>query len=278
MKNFLRHLFIPHESNNHRAKLLHHKILFFAVVILFFGSFALSSFRSHYPLVLGVTADITPEKLLTLTNQVREKNGLSVLSMDSELSIAAQNKASDMLSQNYWAHNAPDGKTPWVFIKAAGYNYVYAGENLARGFDNTDSVVNAWMASPTHRANVLSQNYKDVGFAVVKGKLNGEETVLVVEELGNKNQSIAQNTPSSISIPGSAIEGVSLSKPLISSSMLSLNVDKIVIAIFILALILDMTVVGRKKILRFVGHNLDHIFFFLAFVLLINLLVRGVII
>ena len=278
MKNFLRHLFIPHESNNHRAKLLHNEILFFTVIVLFFGSFFLSGFRSRYPSVLGVSSDITAEKLLVLTNQVRVKNGLSPLSMDSELLTAAGEKADDMFLQNYWAHNAPDGKTPWVFIKGAGYNYVYAGENLARGFDSTDSVINAWMASPTHRSNVLSQNYQDVGFAVKKGKLNGEETILVVEELGNRSQNIAQSAPSVPSVPESAIQGASLPKSLISSSAFSLTVDKVVIAVFILVLLSDMIVVGRKKVLRFVGHNLDHIFFFLAFLILINLIIRGVII
>ena len=275
MKSFLRHLFIPHESNNHRAKLLHNHILFFAVAILFLGSFFLSSFKSHYPQVLGVTADIDSEKLLSLTNQVREKNGLSILSMNLELSNAAQNKADDMFSQDYWAHNAPDGKTPWVFIKSAGYNYVYAGENLARGFDNTDSVINAWMESPTHRANVLSQNYKDVGFAVKKGKLNGEDTILIVEELGSRTGNIAQSVPA---VSGTSVVEKVQPLPLINSSKLSLNLDKIVISVFILTLISDMVVIERKKILRFVGHNLDHVFFFLAFLALINFLIRGVII
>src|SRR3990172_3890597 len=102
-------------------------------------------------------------------------------------------KAQDMLDYGYWAHNSPTGKSPWVFIRSSGYNYVYAGENLARGFATADSVMKAWMASPDHRANVLSANYEDVGFAVKLGKLNGEETVLIVEELGSLHMPIAKS-------------------------------------------------------------------------------------
>ena len=86
-----------------------------------------------------------------------------------------------MFSKDYWAHNAPDGTTPWVFIKNTGYNYIYAGENLARGFNSASDVINAWMNSPEHRQNVLSPNYQNVGFAVATGTLSGEDTVLVVE-------------------------------------------------------------------------------------------------
>lgn len=277
MKNFLRHLFIPHESNNHRAKLLHNDALFLLVVILFFGTFVLSGFKSRFPSVLGVTADITSEKLLLLTNQTREKNGIPPLSINTKLTSAAQSKADDMFLQGYWAHNAPDGKTPWVFIKAAGYNYVYAGENLARGFDNTDDVIKAWMGSPTHRENVLSQNYRDVGFAVKKGRLNGEETILIVEELGASSGTIAQSASSSKALSEKAGGQEVLPASLVSSSRLSSNLSKLVVFMFLSILSLDMIIIERKKILRFVGHNLDHIFFFLAFLLLINLLVRGVI-
>jgi len=92
-----------------------------------------------------------------------------------------------MLAKNYWAHSSPDGTTPWVFIKNAGYEYLYAGENLARGFSSASDVVNAWMNSKAgHRENLLSPNYDDVGFAVVTGTLAGDETILVVQELGRR--------------------------------------------------------------------------------------------
>ena len=65
-----------------------------------------------------------------------------------------------MIAKNYWAHNAPDGASPWSFFKNVGYRYLYAGENLARDFGDSASVVNAWMNSPTHRDNLLSGRYR----------------------------------------------------------------------------------------------------------------------
>src|SRR3989344_5554740 len=186
MKEFLHHFFIPRESNNYKAKLLHHTTLLLFIVFFIIGGLLLNLTKTKYPSVLGISTNVTSEQLITLVNQKRQENGLPPLSFSPELAVAARDKANDMLSKNYWAHNSPDGKTPWEFFKEAGYNYVYAGENLARGFNTSLDVTNAWMASPTHRANVLSPNYSDVGFAVVTGNLSGEESVLVVKDLGNR--------------------------------------------------------------------------------------------
>src|ERR1035437_7435512 len=185
MKDFLHHLFIPHISNNYRAKLLHRKSILAVIAVLFFAGFSFSAVRTSLPSVLGTFSDISSEQLLLFTNQKRQENALPPLSLNQQLSDAALSKADNMFAQNYWAHISPDGKTPWVFIKAAGYNYIYAGENLARGFTSAQDVINAWMASPEHRKNMLSTNYQSVGYAVETGKLNGEDTVLVVEMLGS---------------------------------------------------------------------------------------------
>lgn len=285
MRNFFHHLFFPNHTNNFRAKLLHHKNLLLVTLILFFGGLFLSTIRTNYPSVLGVSSDISVQKLLLLTNKQREENGLTLLTLNSELSEAAAKKADNMFIENYWAHNSPSGKTPWVFIRGAGYNYVYAGENLARGFDSADEVVNAWMASPKHRENLLSENFKEVGFAVQKGKLNGEETVLVVEEFGDQGGiQVAQNKQSQAvsSLPHNAFRetfsGPKNVNSFIKSLSLTLNLDKIILSVFISTLILDMLVVERKKIIRFVGHNIDHIFFLFLILLIIGVLSKGVII
>ena len=89
-----------------------------------------------------------------------------------------------MFEQQYWAHVGPSGTQPWTFIKNAGYKYSVAGENLAKDFGDTGSMVEAWMASATHRANILHQRYVDTGIAVVNGKLQGVETTLVVQMFG----------------------------------------------------------------------------------------------
>ncbi|MCL6096438.1 MAG: CAP domain-containing protein [Patescibacteria group bacterium] len=324
MKDFLHHLFLPHISNNYRPKLLHHKSILLTIAILFFAGFSFSAVRTTFPSVLGTFSDISSEQLLLLTNQKRQENGLAPLSLNQQLSAAALNKANDMFAQNYWAHNSPDGKTPWVFIKGAGYNYIYAGENLARGFNNAQDLINAWMASESHRKNMLSGNYQNVGFAVETGKLNGEDTVLVVEFLGSTalaavpastNQlaskiqqevtSItsspipASNTPvpTPTSTPANIVQKVVPSsslgnkagglvleanktpnpKPLINSATLSSNVSKGVVALFIFALILDMLVIERRRVVRLVGHNMDHVFFLTLTLLLITFIVKGAI-
>ena len=191
MKHFLHHLFLPRHSNNHRAKILHHTSLVSLIAVLFLSNFLLSYVHTQFEGVLGLTANISAEELLLHTNIKRQEHGLPPLSLNSQLSQAAAGKAQDMIVKNYWAHIAPDGLTPWAFIKGAGYEYIHAGENLARGFTTSSDVVNAWMASPGHRDNMLSSNFSEVGFAILPGTLTGEETVLVVEMLGSRGGFVA---------------------------------------------------------------------------------------
>jgi len=289
MKDFLSHLFIPKESNNYRAKILHHGNLFLTIVFLFLASFFIQTLKVKYPSVLGVSADISSEQLLSLTNKERQNVGLGSLVLSDKLTQAASAKADDMFEYDYWAHNSPSGKTPWAFITAAGYNYTYAGENLARGFTTADSVISAWMASPDHRANMLSANYQDVGFAVREGTLKGEETVLVVEEFGNlympvarsKTQAVeaAKNTAIPVSMPVTQKSVQKVTKnPLIDTSALSSNIYYVLVIVFIFVLILDMIIVEKKKVMRFVGHNIDHILYLILILALIGIWSKGVIV
>ncbi|HZQ29765.1 MAG TPA: CAP domain-containing protein [Patescibacteria group bacterium] len=278
MKNFFHDLFFPHFHNNFRSKLLHHRVILLFIVLLFSGTFFLSFVKANFPQVLGISSDVTTEQLLSFTNQKRQEDGAGALSLNDKLNKAASDKAQDMFAENYWAHNSPTGKTPWVFIKNAGYQYVYAGENLARGFTDSKSVVDAWMASPEHRENMLSRNYNEVGFAVKNGTLLGEDTVLVVEMLGNT--SFAQNSIPSVA--RSAQEPVpvvlnSSNRPLIDSVSLSRNIGVGIISLFILVLSVDFIVIERKKVTRFVGHNLDHVLFLSLILLMIFIIARGVI-
>lgn len=192
MKHFLRHLFLPHPTNNHRAKILHHGSILSLVVVLLISNFSFSLVENRFHDVLGISANISSDELLLHTNIKRQENGLPPLVINNQLSQAAAGKAQDMMTKNYWAHIAPDGTTPWAFFKGAGYEYVHAGENLARGFTTSNDVIEAWMASPGHRENMLSPNYNEVGFAILSGVLTGEDTVLVVEMLGSRS-SVAQN-------------------------------------------------------------------------------------
>ena len=283
MKDFFLHLFTPKESNNHRAKILHHTNLFLTIILLLFTSFFAQRLKVGFPSVLGVKADISSQELLILTNKERQNSGVAPLYFNEKLSEAAVKKADDMFEYDYWAHNSPSGKTPWVFIKSSGYKYVYAGENLARGFSNAEDVVKAWMASPDHKANMLSSNYQDVGFAVKVGELNGEETVLIVEELGNLNMPIAKAKTVEIATASqlnTAVKNVTSvnRQPLINSLSFASNIYVIVTLIFIFVFLLDMIIVEKKKVMRFVGHNIDHVLYLLLVLVLVGVLSRGVII
>ena len=283
MKDFISHLFTPRESNNHRAKILHHTNLLLTIILLLLISFFVQRLKVSFPSVLGVKADISSQELFILTNKERQDNGIAPLSFNEQLSDAAAKKADDMLEYDYWAHNSPTGKTPWVFIKSSGYKYVYAGENLARGFTTPEDVIKAWMTSSAgHRENMLSSNYSDVGFAVKIGELNGEETVLIVEELGSVNIPIARNKTAEIATSSQTQAAVKNAQsqnrePFINSLSFSSNINMMIILIFIFALLLDMIIIEKKKVMRFVGHNADHILYLMLIMALVGIL-KGVII
>ena len=117
-------------------------------------------------------------------NAARSEAGLSPLQLDSQLTVAAHAKVEDMVANSYWAHFGPAGQTPWQFITASGYVYHRAGENLARGFATPAGIMQALLASPTHRANILG-NYTDVGIACVPTlDQSGHSVLLTVEEFG----------------------------------------------------------------------------------------------
>ena len=168
---------------HHRAHALNLSFLFIYLQILLLFGTGLFVVRLKAPQILG-TVTFSTDQIIALTNQKREQNGLSDLSYNSQLAAAAVAKAQNMFSENYWAHNSPSGRTPWSFITAAGYRYVFAGENLARDFEDSGAVVNAWMNSPSHRDNLLDKNFKEIGVAVESGKLTGHDGILVVQEFG----------------------------------------------------------------------------------------------
>lgn len=116
--------------------------------------------------VLGASTAISPSSLLADTNVQRSTYSEKDLTLNTDLMNAAQAKANNMVKLNYWSHDTPSGQPPWVFIQKAGYNYHKAGENLAYGFPSSAAVMNAWMHSPDHRANILDNSFTNVGFGI----------------------------------------------------------------------------------------------------------------
>jgi len=268
IKNALRHLFIPSESNNFRAKAIHVDFLTYYLIFALFFTFAFKKTGNYFHNVLGFATDISIQKLYTLTNEERQKQNLPILSLNEKLSLAAQKKAEDMFLKNYWAHYAPDGVTPWNFILASGYQYEYAGENLAKNFLFSQDVVSAWMASKTHRENIEKKEYTEIGYAVVNGVLNGEETTLVIQMFGKPAGSSvvasAQQSQQSIKeepVPTSPVAPKRSEVKQASIAPIAFNVNILFLGFLFFALAMDVYFATKYHMLRVGGKNIAHIIF-----------------
>lgn len=177
-KKHTRMAVVPHRTNQYKPLLIRrHGLL---VVLAVFLMAQLVGNLHFVRNVLGEQNQVTVTELLAETNAARAKENKQPLRLDSQLSHAAYLKAQDMLKHQYWAHTSPQGVGPWKWIGDVDYNYIYAGENLARNFKNSDAVVGAWMRSESHRNNMLKPEYSDVGFATVDGVMQGKPVSLVV--------------------------------------------------------------------------------------------------
>lgn len=108
------------------------------------------------------------QDVIKLVNVERANAGLSPLSYDWELGRVAQYKSQDMHDQKYFSHTSPVYGTPFTMMKNFGISYKSAGENIAQGQTTAKAVVNAWMNSEGHRANILNKNYTHIGVGYVK--------------------------------------------------------------------------------------------------------------
>lgn len=150
------------------------------------------------PLVTAMTvraADMTASSILDLVNADRTSSGLKPLKLNDQLTAAAEAKLADMLKRGYFSHTSPKGDTPWHWIKLAGYDYQYAGENLAINYSSAQAQHAAWMKSPTHRANILNAKYQETGIAVKSGKLNGATVTITVEFFGGPRNTLFTLSP-----------------------------------------------------------------------------------
>jgi hypothetical protein len=148
-----------------------------------------------------LVSTVLPAVIVELTNEERSESNLGQLRRNSVLDSAAQMKAAHMAKNEYFAHYSPDGVSPWHWFGEANYNFVHAGENLAVHFSESDAVVDAWMDSPTHRANILGGNYTEIGVGTAQGTYEGFKTVYVVQLFGTPAEpkqvvATAQPTPS----------------------------------------------------------------------------------
>ncbi len=184
-KWFKKH-FIPHEANEHRPHILRTSSIRNIITIVLF----LEIFTFLIPIITrinmeGGMAAVLPGVLSAFTNDERQSQNLQTLKVNPLLNKAAEMKANDMATNGYFAHTSPEGKTPWYWLEKVGYKYQYAGENLAVNFSDSKDVTSAWMKSPTHKANIVKENYTEIGTGVASGMYEGEKTIFVAQVYAN---------------------------------------------------------------------------------------------
>ena len=173
-------LCIPHDGNDHHPELLSERMLLgssIALTLLFMGSAVLSLISVQ----TGIVATIYPSVLVDLANESRIAQGKEPLAVHSKLERAAALKADHMVDEGYFAHFSPEGVTPWHWISETGYSFSFAGENLAKDFQRSRSVTEAWMGSKLHRQNLLSERFQHIGIAKQEGSIDGEDTTVIVQ-------------------------------------------------------------------------------------------------
>lgn len=194
---------IPKPENDHRPLALRRRPLAFVSGLLL-------SVKVLALLLVALTptqaelSTITTARILQLTNAERKKKGLNELTMNSALASAAEQKGKHMLAEDYFAHISPSGVTPWFWMNKTGYRYTIAGENLAIDFTSAENVVAAWMASPTHRDNMLLSDYLETGVAVVTGEFEGGTSTVVVHMFGRGTGALSPLRPTAPAVPATA--------------------------------------------------------------------------
>lgn len=155
------------------------KTIFLAkAFIIFLVAFSISNSS------LASSSEITSQSIIKLVNKSREENNVAPLIENAKLVKIAQDKVNDMIEKGYFAHTSPSGVNPWYWYQKEGYDYKYAGENLAINFLTSEEEHKAWMNSTTHRKNILNPDFQEVGVAVAAGEINGQSSIIAVQEFG----------------------------------------------------------------------------------------------
>ena len=181
---FFRNYF-KEQQKKRKVFLTRRGVLLIFLVVVFLEFFALANFMGKFSLEQFL-ATIAPSELVEMTNIRRDGKELNTLNESYLLANAAQMKADDMAERGYFAHTCPDGLTPWHWFDEVGYNYHYAGENLAVNFREAHQVDEAWMNSPSHRDNIVNEKFEEIGIATATGEYKGREAIFVVQLFGTR--------------------------------------------------------------------------------------------
>lgn len=150
------------------------------IVSVFFMPFS-QKFLKYISAKISQFATVISSSLVLGTNEFRVTNNESALKESSLLNLAAQMKADDMAGKGYFSHVAPNGDLPWVWFNKVGYDYSYAGENLAIDFTESSDITTAWINSAKHKANLLNANFTEIGIGIATGTYEGHATTFVVQ-------------------------------------------------------------------------------------------------
>lgn len=255
-------LFLPHKDTHQKAKLISWEALVIYILLFMLLQTGFSLLGYAKPGVLGTTSSVTTKQIIELTNRERQKHGLEPLSENTTLSQAAEGKAFNMFSENYWSHFAPSGKTPWDFILSSGYKFSFAGENLAKNFSQADEVVVAWMNSPTHKDNILNPKYQDIGIAVEDGVLQGQRTTLVVQMFGATSPLLSFETKGQSSPFNEQVGGANILpqnfKPLFDPFVISKALAMVFLTLVMVLLAVDLIVLKRRGVFKIASNHLAH--------------------
>lgn len=189
MWNVFLHHWIPSLHNAYRPYILRRTwlIIFFALVLAAEG-FLVANLVVRQSSEVFLAA-VVPAEILALTNVQRANTNVPSVVENALLAKAAQAKAEDMAAKGYFSHQGPDGAEPWSWLESVGYKYHAAGENLAVRFVDSSDVVEAWMTSPSHRANIIKSSYTEVGVGVANGIYQNQPATYVVEYMASPQNS-----------------------------------------------------------------------------------------
>ncbi|HAU07393.1 MAG: hypothetical protein UW46_C0010G0039 [Candidatus Yanofskybacteria bacterium GW2011_GWF1_44_227] len=219
---YLKDFFIPSKNNNYQPKSLGNRS-FFIILSILVAIKLLSIFSFYEFLGADIFNQVSQSDLLALTNDVRRDNGVPVLNQSVALNASAQMKLADMFDKNYFAHESPSNISPWNWFDRAKYSYSIAGENLAMNFVSTNEVVKAWINSGSHKKNLLYKDFVDTGIAVGSGKINGQNTIVVVQHFGKplvqpKSASVVSEPRPIVKASTAAVSPKPKAKPTVSST------------------------------------------------------------
>ncbi len=177
-------LFLPTKENDYTPHLLQKAAMVMMVVLTLLSFTAVNIQALFWQSSDWLVGTVLPAVVVDLTNSERKDVAAVPLVRNALLDEAARLKAEHMAENSYFAHYSPDGVSPWVWFDEVDYTYAHAGENLAIHFNDSNAVVSAWMKSPLHKANIVSDKYTEIGVGTAKGTFDGYDTVFVVQLFG----------------------------------------------------------------------------------------------